>query len=37
MPQSIMTIYQKARISAGLTQEQAAEALYVSLRTVTAW
>ena len=37
MPQSSMTIYQKARISAGLTQEQAAEALYVSLRTVTAW
>ena len=37
MPQSSITIYQKARISAGLTQEQAAEALYVSLRTVTAW
>ena len=37
MPQSIMTIYQKARISAGLPQEQAAAALYVSLRTVTAW
>lgn len=37
MPQNSMTIYQKARISADLTQEQAAEALYVSLRTVTAW
>lgn len=37
MPQNGITIYQKARISAGLTQEQAAEALYVSLRTINAW
>ena len=37
MSQNGTTIYQNARISAGLTQEQAAEALYVSLRTVNAW
>ena len=37
MPGNDITIYQKARNAAGLTQEQAAEALYVSLRTLTSW
>ena len=37
MPQNGITIYQKARIEAGLTQEQASEALYVSLHTVSRW
>ena len=37
MPGNGISIYQSARLSAGLTQEQAAEALYTSVRTVAAW
>ena len=37
MSENYPTIYQKARKRARLTQEQAAEALYVSLETVKAW
>lgn len=37
MPGSGINIYQSARLSAGFTQEQAAEELYASVRTVAAW
>lgn len=37
MSEHYPTIYQKARKKASLTQEQAAEALHVSLETVKAW
>ena len=37
MSENYPTIYQKARKKARMTQEQAAEALYVSLETVKAW
>lgn len=37
MSENYPTIYQKARKKARLTQEQAAEALHVSLETVKAW
>lgn len=37
MSENYPTIYQKARKTARMTQEQAAEALHVSLETVKAW
>ena len=37
MPENGTNIYQKARKEAHLTQEQAAELLYVSVKTVKAW
>ena len=37
MSENYPTIYQKARKKTCLTQEQAAEALYVSLETIKAW